>query len=512
MYKVVVIDDELIVRKGLINIINWETLGCKIVGEAGNGIDGLKIIEEKEPDILITDINMPEVDGLEMIRNIKVTLPNIKIIVLTGYRDFDYIQEALKLGASEFLLKPSKISEIDKALRNICLELKFSKVSEERVIQLEEHFQKTLPLLKEKLLFEILYSPGLNADAIEDELKLYNTAIDEFVIVVIETAHKNEIDVYQRRLQNIGITNGFLDCLNEDYKCDSVNISQLRIGFIIQKKDENPLSITEIFHKIEKFQVIFNSCYEQELIISISSSGKGWNQLYNKMKECEEAFRYFPYFGENAVILYDDIKNLSLNMNDVNIGEIKNNIVASINAGNIKFVSELNVRLYETLKDVDNYEQFYEELLEEIVDKKNDSNDYFSDVKDIESYHQKFEAVALKYIDINKEAHRKNISKILQQSLEYIHNNYQESISLNDVADYTFVSTCYLSRMFKKEIGKNFVDYLNEYRIEKAKVYLKDFELKGYEVAELVGIPDPHYFSKIFKKYVGETPTTYKNR
>jgi YesN/AraC family two-component response regulator len=112
-------------------------------------------------------------------------------------------------------------------------------------------------------------------------------------------------------------------------------------------------------------------------------------------------------------------------------------------------------------------------------------------------------------LDINEDK-PKIISATLRRAVEYINNHYQELITLNDVAEYTYLSTYYLSRMFTKELNKNFVDYLNEIRIEKAKEYLKDSRYKTYEIAEMVGIKDPHYFSKLFKKYTGNTPSEYR--
>ena len=109
MFKVMIIDDEPIIRKGIKNILNWKQFGCEICAEASDGEEGRTLIKKYRPDILITDIRMPEIDGLKMIKDVKDLIPDCKIIVLTGYRDFDYVQEALKLGVFDFVLKPSKI-------------------------------------------------------------------------------------------------------------------------------------------------------------------------------------------------------------------------------------------------------------------------------------------------------------------------------------------------------------------------------------------------------------------
>lgn len=152
------------------------------------------------------------------------------------------------------------------------------------------------------------------------------------------------------------------------------------------------------------------------------------------------------------------------------------------------------------------------------VQDKEVNKDISNIYKMIENANQLSELQSLLKEAANSVVHRinrynkKNINQILQNAMNYICENYTMPITLNELAEHTYVSTYYLSRMFKKELGKNFVEYLNEVRIEKAKELLKDNRYKTYEVAELVGIQDPHYFSKIFKKYVNMTPTEYKEQ
>lgn len=509
MYKVVIIDDEPIVRKGIVNVINWHGLGCEVVAEASNGHEGIEIINAHKPDIILTDINMPEMDGLEMIRQTIKKIPWSKIIVLTGYREFDYIQEALKLGASEYLLKPSKIDEITTAVKKACLELEYKNRRDESIQVLEEHFKKSLPLLKEKLLFDIVFSSSHNILEIADEMALYSMVINEFLIVSVDLSHKNTVDIYQKQLFKIGIKNAFIDIFSDQYLCETINVTQSRIVFILQPERSHFEFQEDVHKKAESFQVIVKSCFDIEMTLGISTLGNGWQTLNPKMKECEQALDYKIYFGEDALILYEDIKNLSLIKEDHNIVNLSRDIMSAIKIGNEVLLSELNLKLKNIIETLDNYQTVYVKLAKEIS-KKDDLD--FDTCTSFIQYHKLYEEIAITYMTINKNINMKNLSVVLKQSLEYIQNNYQDSISLQDVADYTYVSIYYLSRMFKKEIGKNFVEYLNEYRMNKAKYYLKDFELKTYEVAQLVGISDPHYFSKLFKKYTGETPTDYRSK
>lgn len=510
MFKVLIIDDEPIVRKGIVNIINWKALGCEVVDEASNGLEGIEKIKQHLPDIILTDINMPEVDGLEMIKQTLDLIPWSKIIILTGFREFDYIQEALKLGASEYLLKPSKIDEITTAIKKACLELEYQNKRDENLKALEEHFNKSIPILKEKLLHDMMFATNLNEEELEEEMSLYNIEIDGYIVVSVDLVHKSEVDIYQKQLYKIGIKNAFLDIFSDQFKCESINITQSRLIFIIQPKTLAHDFETDIHKKAESFQVMIKSCFDIDMTLGVSTVGHGWTTINSKMKECEQALKYKVYFGEDALILYDDIKNLSLVEDDYSILELTKDIASAIKIGNENLLGEMNKKLFDYMTHMNDYKKVYEDLISDLEEKPRiEINLEGENLHDI---HMAYVSRAEELLKKNKDHNIKNLSMVLKQSLEYIHENYQESISLQDVADYTFVSIYYLSRMFKKELGKNFVDYLGEYRIEKAKHYLKDYELKTYEVAELVGISDPHYFSKIFKKYAGETPTEFRSK
>lgn len=506
MFKVVVVDDEPIVRKGIVNIINWKAMGCEIVGEAANGVEGMQLIEKFKPDIILTDIHMPEIDGVEMIRRSLELIPWSKIIVLTGYRDFDYIQDALKLGASEYLLKPSKIDEITNAVKKACLELEFQNRRDENIKQLEDHYKKTLPLLKEKLLFDMVINSSDSTHS--SELELYGIEINEFVMVSIDLNHNEKLDIYQKQLYKIGIKNAFLDIFEEGYDCQSIDITPSRFVFILQS-DKFDFK-EDVFKKAESFQLIIKSCFDIEMTLGISSEGQGYEELFKKMKECEMALSYKLYLGDDALILYDDIKALTLMNEDFNFQNLKNNINAAIEIGNVKLLKELNDQLQAYVNE-SNYKEFYLDLLLSITDQTKGELEEILKTSFTEC-HQIYLESSMKVVQSKQDINQKSLSNVLKQSLDYIRDNYQTSISLQDLADYTYVSTYYLSRMFKKEIGKNFVEYLNDYRIKKAKKHLEDFELKTYEIAELVGIPDPHYFSKLFKKHTGITPTDYRNQ
>lgn len=532
MFNVLIVDDEPYIRKGLINIIDWKKLQCQICGEACDGVDGLEKIESLKPDIVFVDINMPEIDGLSMISKIKHLVPHTKFILLTGYRDFSYLQEAIKLGAFDYILKPSKIEEICEVVKRAVLELKYQSDEKEELNKIKECYENSKPILKQKLLYDIIFNISTNDTENQQELTMYGIEIDEFVMMVVEIDEELEdYEPYQRQLYQFGLMNTIEEMFQGEFDVEKIAINSKELAFIIQTNN-NSLSIENIHKKVSSIQQLVKNCFNFTITVAISKIGVGINALPEKMNECEEGLSYKFYLGENSIIIYEDLATFYKTKDDSLLEVYKNNLVKAIKTGNNKNVADvleqIKVKIFEEKKfDPEMIKTFCWNVIYAInnirlsikaIEDKNKSI-----IKDISSLYRLVEQskninelhnllvdasnnVVCRINRYNKD----NIQSMLNKAIEYINDNYQRSITLNELAEYTYVSTYYISRIFKKEIGKNFVDYLNEIRINKAKVLLKNNTYKTYEVAELVGIQDPHYFSKLFKKYTNMTPTDYR--
>lgn len=426
MFNVLIVDDEPIIRKGLVNVIEWNKLDCQVCGEACDGIRGIEMIKEKIPDIIMVDINMPGIDGLTMIKETKDLIPHSKIIILTGYRDFEYIQQAIKLGAFDYILKPSKIDEIMNILKKAVAQLNNTKKNNEEALKLKESFEKAIPVLKEKFLYDVMFKVNMDDDEIKYNCMLYNIKIENFIMILLQLkfeSNPKEMDIAEDTSNCFGIIYMFEQTLLDDFLLYKISLNNTRFAFIVQPKECNKNFEQELFKQLRSFENFIKTYFEGKIDIFISTMGNGIKELYDKMNEC---------------ICGDDYLSLKIN----SPSKVINSVI------------------------------------------KDDS-----------------------LPDTNK----KNINLVLEKAISFLNNHYSENITLSDVAAYTYVSSYYLSRMFKKELNKHFVDYLNEIRIEKAKEYLKDIKYKTYEISDMVGIQDAHYFSKLFKKYTGMKPTEYRD-
>ncbi|PYG89758.1 two-component system response regulator YesN [Ruminiclostridium sufflavum DSM 19573] len=534
MYKVLIIDDESIMRKGIKNIINWKHLDCEVCADACDGIEGLELIKQHRPDIIITDIRMPGLDGISMIKQVKIVVPNAKIIILTGFRDFDYVHEAIKCGAFDFLLKPTKIEELTNVLSKAVKEFNEQKLKHLEVDKFKRLYEQSIPVLREKLLYDIIYGINTNEDEIEEKMKLFDLKINNFVLVIMENdfEEKPEGSQYDKHLCQFGIVNSFEEIFAEKYEVISIMLNTSRVGFIIQQPNKSPIDIAEVSEKCGYLQEVINNGFGFTVTIAVSSNGTSAMELTDKLRECLGSLEYKSYIGNNSIIQYSDLNSFFRYDDYSALEKYQKQLLESIKSGNnelvkvitqniSKYVNTNNINLsylknyyYSTLSSINNIRI---SVLAIDADKKHEEGrDIASLLKlidkcdSVDELNSLLEEVSMRISSRVNSFNNKSLKLILRKAIDYIHEHYNEQVTLNEVAENIYVSTFYISRMFKKELGISFVDYLNDVRIEKAKELLKDVKYKTYEVAEMVGIPDPHYFSKIFKKYSGMTPSEYK--
>jgi two-component system response regulator YesN len=319
----------------------------------------------------------------------------------------------------------------------------------------------------------------------------------------------------------------------ETFKVEKIVLNNKQIAFVILPVENKELLVDSVYKKANSVQQLVESCFDFTVTIAISTKGKGVEKLHEKMMECKNGLSYRFYLGDSSIILYRDLNGFYKTEDSwISEGYDKRlyEAIKTGNEDNVKYIlAAIKDKVLETSIEPEQIKTFYWNLIYEINNirisiknletvEREINKDISSLYKMIETashikdLHELLEQVAGNIVKRINKYNKKSINQILQNAMKYICDNYAISITLNELADYTYVSTYYLSRMFKKELGKNFVEYLSEVRIEKAKELLKDKKYKTYEVAELVGIQDPHYFSKIFKKYVNMTPTEYKDK
>jgi two-component system response regulator YesN len=504
-YKVLLIDDEPIIRKGLKNIINWEQFGCEVCGEARDGYQGLKMIESLQPDIVFTDIKMPEMTGLEMLAELAPDKSSAKYIVLTGFRDFEYVKEALILGAFDFLLKPTKLADIKKVVGRAAAELDMQKNKSDMIETLKTRYEQNLPVLREKLLYDIMMGIVTSKDEIDSAKDELGIDIQSYIMLQITA------EVGASKLINFGSMHTLSEMLAEEYNIFPVGISGRESVFIVELPDDTEI----LYGRCLQLQKMMRESFDMHISIAVSEPAKGLSQIIKSYSQCKKAAGLKGMLGDDAFILYSDIKQDSHKYTDARLMGMGRLIVESLTSGaqeaDTSCINNLEAEIMKRDSLGDEERKAVLSIIDNMLaeapyidfepDKQGDIPELLGEIREI------YSAAA----DYTIESSQNNMKLVLKKAVEYLEENYCNPLTLRQVADSVYVSPFYISRLFSRQLGKTMTDYLNGIRIKNACELLRDVEYKIYQVGEMVGIPDAHYFSRLFKKHTGMTPSEYRN-
>lgn len=525
MYSIILVDDESRVRETMKSQIPWEDYGFFIAGEAENGLEALDLIEEKIPDVVITDIKMPYMDGLELIQELRKNMPTTTIIILSGHDEFSYAQSAIKLNVTEYVLKPvSKIDIIEllkKLKENLDNEISL-RTNKER---LEQIYNNLVPAMREKVINEIYFN---NYEDVKDLIEDYNLPFDKdyYITCVIEPDTEKDIKLNLLTIKDI-LKNFFAKDSN---MIQSINNNNMILTFYYSHKGqesiEKPLFKKRTIKKIQELNQYIKFYTKSECNIGISETVESFKDLSKSYKQCINAINYKLYYKDQSIFFIEDLesKNIIENTNDTNDTYIekyintiklgsKNDIIKSIEelyskdsnfdpleieSFNLKVVSRLtNLALSYNL----NLSK-YSYLISKI-----------SEINTINSTIPKLIEISL---EINSKIQDKRESsniKFVEVAKKLIEQNYQDKNFNQDViCDLLGVSNAYFSSTFKKETKTPFTKALTLTRINHAKNLIERQDLKTYQIAEKVGFSDSNYFSFCFKKLTGESPSSYKQK
>jgi len=506
VYKVLIIDDEPIIRKGLKNIISWNQYGCEVCGEAGDGVEGVEMIKEHSPDIIFTDICMPEMDGLEMIKHMVSVDNHAKIVILTGYCDFAYVKEALVLGAFDYILKPTKLKEIKEVTLRAVKQLDDEKKAKEISLEMREKYQKSLPKLREKLLFEVMM--GITTDEHEINQRKNNLGIDikDFVMILAGSRQKSNTNDDIK----YGAVQTFEDMLGEDYPTLSIAIDDCNAALIVMV--ENEYDEEGIKQRCKELQVMMRDSINMDVSLYISDKGSGIQDIFSSYGQCRSTA---DKKANNAFELLNGKSMPAEKRAALKISGLGQLLLDTIPFGSMTMTTDSYENLHNEAVKMENYKEIVYEKIKKIAEtlsRAAEQADYsvsseasldglFADVK-------RFAEIATKSA---KENSKENMRLVTKKAIEYLQSNYQRQVTLNEVANAVYVSPFYISRIFKKETGRTMTEYLNDLRIDNACILLEDIRYKVYQVGEMVGISDAHYFSRMFKNNLGVTPSEYRN-
>lgn len=531
MIKLMIVDDEQIVRDGVKFIIDKEFKGVlKVVATAKSGRESIELFEEERPLIVLMDIQMHGINGIEAIKQIRYINPNVKFIIISAYEQFEYAKQALEIGVNDYILKPITKNKLKEVLNKIIIKIEKEKESKRKEIDIKEKLDKVVPILEYGYIYSILMNSDFTQE-ICDYQNLLNIRRKHGYIMVIEfeedripTDLKNKIGTRVRNnTQYQKIRNAI------KYKCKAV-VGPLMVNrIVISIHEEQHINSYEQRVKAidlaESIQQSLICILDSEVYIGIGSCYK-INRLNTSYYEAVKALGKMT--GEKVLHIEDAVKNIELE-HTYNFIKIKNDediIIKKMEEGNIYEVEKkMKVFLNKIHKDYADYEDTIKNIIIELMGlismvayrhglmtKENNDLSYIDDLKQIKEYYnlKNWCIAKAKSITQSIKLEKENkASSVISDAINYIKENYNKELHLKDVAEVVAISPQYFSKIFKEEVGVNFIDYLTTVRIEQAKKMLNEENLSIKEICFKIGYNDPNYFSRLFKKIVGVSPTEY---
>lgn len=533
--KVFLVEDEMVIRNGIVKSINWEKEGYRLVGEASDGELAYPMILKEKPDILLTDIKMPFMDGLELSRLVKQELPDTKILIFSGYDEFEYAKEAIRIGVTEYLLKPVSSEQLLEVMRRISKQIEQDREEREILRQYQEDMKENVERERQNFFSHVIRGEVSIGEAVKNGKKYGMDLSAGFYSIIL-------FKIFSTPEENIVSEHIWKICEKIETKVD-----EIPYAYYFQRGIDGWVFLltAESKEQMEERQKNLCGCLAEIMknerkVEYFGGIGKPVERIRNLGQSFRDAERIFAerftrqsnqfLSGFEKMDVYKDDEFQIKDLGDV--GKLREMIEKFLNNGTKEeleefmdtyFIRMKEDKLQSTLMRQYIIMDIYIVIMSfcEKIDAVN--HDYQQETEKLKSTIQNMNSVSeirsyITYmlnqaIELRDSISKKRYADIIKAAEKMISEHYMsEEISLNSVADSVGMSPSYFSSVFSKESGKTFVEFLTETRMEKAKELLMCSALKTSEIGYEVGYKDPHYFSYIFKKTQGCSPKDYRAR
>ncbi|MBO0992294.1 response regulator [Bacillus sp. SD088] len=513
MYKVLLVDDEINILQGIALLVNWEKCGTKLVAEAHHGKMALNYVEREVPDIVITDIKMPGMNGIELIEKIHTSYPQVKFIILSGYDEFEFAKTAMAYGVKHYLLKPSNELKIEQALLKVVEEVDEQNRTKQFISSMDQKLKKMIPGAKEQFLNEYITNKDYG---VQDWAQLerifeidFSSSLRLFVFMIEHESNYEYIYALKKMI------------LTEMKKDRSVVLDTLideRI--VILARDNN---VDYFIETIKRVQKMFYQTFQLSFLVAISGSGNQ-HEIRNLYEEALENLSERFYLDNGSIITKKRWNSQGTNESSGHYNH--QHLIHVIRNGDLKGIHKYLENFFAHLKkngysEKDVKTHSLDLLMSTIRQASKDHKKLllkqmiqFVELPTFEQVKGFIVTVAEDVAKLHYTDTKKIQSHVIRQVIEYVDKYVDdEELSITKIANtVVYMNPDYLGKLFKKEVGESFSNFLIEQRIKKAIELLEQSkEMKMFEIAEFVGFGrNPRYFSQVFKKHTGFTPTEYK--
>lgn len=533
MYKILIVEDESTVRQSIVRLIDWAPLGFDEVFEAEHGFQALEIAHAVHPDLVLTDIIMPFMDGIELATRLKEELPAIRVAFLSGHNDFSYAQQAIGLGVIDYISKPFGKQTLTEKLRELREKLDSVRRDKQYIAKVRGLLHQSLPLLKEKALSDLVLSGKTVLNSAEDLASVGLSFPAEHYTVCLLESDTSCVPGKDALLYQFAVKNIVSEFLGESVPVFSDTNGLL--VFLVGTGNNTTIPSNDSHYYIKglltELQIEIENNLEIPVTISIGSTVSAADSFYDSYYAAFTALESKYIFGTNAI--YSSSGDLDRDSRLFYPLQLVNSFVQAIKAGNVSSARDVLNELLLKLRDAPSaisakviFIDLISNLLHILFDFQMEGTDIwhrglalFSSIDRSDSV-ERIAALVQEYVlsvvQLRNEqistARLSSTSQLVHDALSYIRDHYSdENLSLITTAEHLSVSPGYLSTLIKKETGVNFSDHLSKTRMQEAVRLLNETSMKTYEIAYATGFSNPHYFSVSFKKFTGKSPSEYRS-
>lgn len=527
LYNVLLVDDEADVLQAMKKKIDWEALGFCLAGTAENGQEALEMAEQLHIDVVMTDIKMPYMDGLTLCKNLKQSYRNMKVIIYSGFDDFEFAREAVHLEAEEYLLKPISAGDMEAAFSKVRKKLDQEYDEYRNLNRLSEYYRKSLPAMREQLVMGILEGriAGERARAM---METYEICLDSPFYVV--AALYMDVNPREEQPQPAQLFTLSLKDMVQDYLKNRTRffstafLVQVIVIFMLDEREE----IDQVLYHLDQICKMGFRVLKSSVTAAVGQICANTDALHTSYEEAVNAMEYRSILGSGQVLYINDIEPCSEENILVTEHEFQN-LVHAVKLGNRDETNAAIAQIMDSIRkepiSPGQYQLLFMELLSELMKigraYKLHPNQIFGEhagswqelyrmvtVDELEGWLQE---VCTNLRHVLRHERRDSAARLTEQAKAYIEEHYKESdLSADRLCRCLNVSAAYFSTIFKREVGMSFVAYLTKIRLEHALELLRTTEDKTYIIASRVGYMEPNYFSYVFKKQYGISPSKYR--
>ena len=533
MYKILLVDDEILVRDAIRENIDWGKLDCELIGDCENGKQAVEFVKTHEVDIVLTDILMPYMDGMELSHFLHDNYPDVLIVIFSGFGEFEYAKKAIQYNVSEYMLKPVTAMELTKVIENMKEKLDSRKKEQrkmESLTQVSQDYHKNANVIRSKAL-DCLVKCTREVQVSLDELERMGITfqaasyrVEVFDIDTYSEMYQMDMDKQQESalmafvLFNVGDEIVVREKAGVVYQEGN---NRVCIIFAGNRTKEFSESIHRICHEIQKK---VKEVIGLETSIGIGSWVRSPYELIYSYRLAAKAIDYRYLLGgnllfdmeekktDNSIFLINDLETLTeaiksgdRRLMEETLGQIETEIKSALVEK-----SYACIYLQQVIRAIGNTCQSLSEEPEKIIAQREALLKAVTEQRMFSQAAALVEKYAQEVFDELQELNSSSGQRQGMLAMDYIQKNYMDpGLSLNSICSYLNISTSYFSTIFKEMTGETFIEVLTRVRMEKAKELLENTTMKNYEIAEKVGFSDPHYFGISFKKITGKTPTEY---